>query len=276
MENNYKVLVPTDFTDEARSAISHAAYIANSFSGSLVLLHVISSDKAKEKATTKIKEEAEKASNEYGLKVDYTVRKGSIFDLIPDVAKEMGTMLIVMGTHGVKGIQHITGSHALKVIAQSKVPFIVTQDKLFTGQIKNIVLPVKFSGETKSKLPITASIAKHFEAVVRIFMSNETDELFRKRVNLEIAFAKNFFDDRGVKYEIDKAEKTSNFIPQMIEHANKVNADMIAIVNSTADSGFLLSELFGGSSEVEVLNNKYQIPTIVTNPSQIFVPGSFK
>ena len=68
-------------------------------------------------------------------------------------------MLIVMGTHGVKGIQRLTGSYALKVIRHSKVPFIVVQTKKSSGEIKDIVLPIKFSQETKSKLSITASIA---------------------------------------------------------------------------------------------------------------------
>ena len=274
MENKYRVLVPTDFTEVAESAISHAAMVAKSFDGEVVLLHVISSDKAKDMAEEKLKELADNSSNTYGVDVKFEIRKGSIFDRIPEVAKEIEAMLIVMGTHGVKGIQHLTGSYALKVIGHSKVPFIVVQSKKSGGSIKDLVLPIKFSQETKSKLAITASIAKHFGAIVHIFTANETDEFIRTKVSRELTFAKHYFDERGVKYEVEMAPEKGNFNPQMLDYASDIDADMIAIVNSSGDGGFL-PDLFKGSGEVDVISNKYQIPVIVMNPSQIFVPEHF-
>ncbi|MEX2379657.1 MAG: universal stress protein [Vicingaceae bacterium] len=274
MEETYKVLVPTDFTVEAEAALSHAAFIAKSFGGEVVLLHVVSSDKKTEEAKEKLNKEAAEAKSAYGVNVLTEVRSGSIFDKIPEVAEELNVMLIVMGTHGIKGVQHLTGSYALKVIGHSKVPFIVTQSKKSKNKIKDLVLPVKFSEEGKSKLSITASIAKHFGAIVHIFASNETDEFIRIKVSREITFAKHYFEERGVKYEVEIAPEHGHFIPQMLDYANDIDADMIAIVNSSGDGGFL-PDVFKGSGEVDVLNNKYQIPTIVMNPSQIFVPEHF-
>ncbi len=274
MENTYRVMVPHDFTEQANAAVSHAAMVAKSFGGEVLLLHVISSEKARGAAEEKLKELSEDASNTYSVDVNYEIRKGSIFDRIPEVAKEMDAMLIVMGTHGVKGIQHLTGSYALKVIGHSKVPFIVCQTKKSRGEVNDIVLPIKFSQETKSKLSITASIAKHFKAVVHIFTSNETDEFIKTKVTRELTFAKHFFDERGVKYEVEVAPEHGHFIPQMLDYANDIDADMVAIVNSSGDGGFL-PDLFKGSGELEVLSNKYEIPTIVMNPSQIFVPEHF-
>ncbi|MCB0802196.1 MAG: universal stress protein [Flavobacteriales bacterium] len=274
MENTYRVMVPTDFTEQAEAAVSHAAMVAKSFNGEVLLLHVISSDKAQEAAEEKLKQIATDSTNMYNVPVNYEIRKGSIFDRIPEVATEKDVMLIVMGTHGVKGIQRLTGSYALKVIGHSKVPFIVVQTKKSSGEIKDIVLPIKFSQETKSKLSITASIAKHFGAVVHIFTSNETDEFIRTKVTRELTFAKHYFDERGVKYEVEVAPENGNFIPQLIDYANDIDADMLAIVNSTGDGGFL-PDLFKGSGEVDVISNKYGLPVIVMNPSQIFVPEHF-
>ena len=274
MENTYRVMVPTDFTEQAEAAVSHAAMVAKSFNGEVLLLHVISSDKAQEAAEEKLKQIATDSTNMYNVPVNYEIRKGSIFDRIPEVATEKDVMLIVMGTHGVKGIQRLTGSYALKVIGHSKVPFIVVQTKKSSGEIKDIVLPIKFSQETKSKLSITASIAKHFGAVVHICTSNETDEFIRTKVTRELTFAKHYFDERGVKYEVEVAPENGNFIPQLIDYANDIDADMLAIVNSTGDGGFL-PDLFKGSGEVDVISNKYGLPVIVMNPSQIFVPEHF-
>jgi nucleotide-binding universal stress UspA family protein len=274
MENTYKVLVPTDFTEVAETAISHAAMVAKSFDGEVVLLHVISSSKAESMAEEKLKEISSKSSSAYGVPVNYEIRKGSIFDSIPEVAKELDVMLIVMGTHGVKGIQRLTGSYALKVIGNSKVPFITVQNKKSSGKVKDLVLPIKFSQETKSKLSITSSIAKHFGAVVHIYTANESDEFIRTKVSRELTFAKHYFDERGVKYEVEVAAEKGNFIPQMLDYASDIDADMIAIVNSSGEGGFL-PDLFKGSGELEVISNKYQIPVIVMNPSQVFVPEHF-
>lgn len=274
MDSSYKVLVPHDFTEEADAAVSHAAMVARSFQGEVVLLHVISSEKARGETEEKLKSISGDASNTYSVDVNYEIRKGSIFDRIPEVAEEIHAMLIVMGTHGVKGIQHLTGSYALKVIGHSKVPFIVTQSNKSKGKIGDLVLPIKFSQETKSKLSITASIAKHFGAIVHIFTANETDEFIKTKVNRELTFAKNFFNERGVKFEVEKAPEQGNFIPQLLDYSNDIDADMIAIVNSSGDGGFL-PDLFKGSGELEVISNKFKIPVIVMNPSQIFVPEHF-
>lgn len=274
MENTYRVMVPTDFTEQAEAAMSHAAMVAKSFNGEVLLLHVISSEKARETAEEKLKQIATDASNTYSVEVNYEIKKGSIFDKIPEVAKELDVMLIVMGTHGVKGIQHLTGSYALKVIGHSKVPFIVVQTSRSKGEINDIVLPIKFSQETKSKLSITATIAKHFGATVHIFTSNETDEFIRTKVSRELTFARHYFDERGVKYEVEVAPEHGHFIPQMLDYSNDIDADMIAIVNAAGDGGFL-PDLFKGGGEVEVITNKYEVPVIVMNPSQVFVPEHF-
>ncbi|MEQ8910368.1 MAG: universal stress protein [Vicingaceae bacterium] len=274
METIYKVLVPIDFTEESEAAITHAAFVANSFDGELVLLHVISSEKARANAEEQLKKIANDASSSYNINVAYEIKKGSIFDEIPKVAEEKNAMLIVMGTHGVKGIQHLTGSYALKVIGHSKVPFIVCQSKKSKGKIKDLVLPIKFSQETKSKLSITATIAKHFDAVVHIFTANESDEFIRTKVSRELTFAKHYFDERSVKYEVEMAPEAGNYIPQLLDYSNDIEADMIAIVNSSGDGGFL-PDLFKGSGEIDVLNNKFKIPTIVLNPTQVFVPEHF-
>tara|TARA_B110000046_G_scaffold49092_1_gene54646 strand:- start:41876 stop:42703 length:828 start_codon:yes stop_codon:yes gene_type:complete len=274
MNNIYKVLVPHDFSEAADTAISHAATVAQSFNGEVVLLHVISSEKARSEAEGKLKEVSDNASNIYGIPVSVEIRKGSIFDRIPEVGEEVGAMLVVMGTHGIKGIQHLTGSYALKVIGHSKLPFVVSQGKKTKGSITDIVLPIKFSQETKSKLSVTASIAKHFKATIHIFIANEKDEFIMTKVKRELTFAKQYFTERNVKYEVEIAPEHGNFIPQLLQYSNDIDADMIAIVNASGDGGFL-PDLFKGSGEIEVLNNEFHIPVIIMNPSQLFVPEHF-
>ena len=57
---------------------------------------------------------------EQGLQVESIVREGSPRTLIPDVAKEIGARLIVMGTHSKRGIlDTVVGGTAKAVIADA-------------------------------------------------------------------------------------------------------------------------------------------------------------
>jgi nucleotide-binding universal stress UspA family protein len=266
----YKVLVPHDFTSVADCALNHAAQIANSFKGEVYLFHVVSKSKDVEEAKEKLNAIAAKAGEKDNLRMHAIVRIGNIFDDIGDFAKELGAGYIVMGTHGVKGMQKIMGSNALKVISHSEVPFLVVQNKnpTETDTYDDIVVPIDYSDVTKQKLAVAASIATHFNSKIHIFAEKENDKFLQAKLDRELNFAKKYFSDKSVSYDIVLAEESGSFKKQLVKHAAKINADMIAIVNTR--KGALLPEFFG-SDEQEVLANKAEIPVLITNPTQKIV-----
>ena len=126
-----KLLVPTDFTDVAHTAINHAARLAETIKGEVILLNVVKDKDDVAKAAKKMKEEEALAKSFYAdCPVSSIVRIGNIFDDIGQAASEIGATLIIMGTHGASGWQKVVGSHALKVITNSSVPFIVVQKQI--------------------------------------------------------------------------------------------------------------------------------------------------
>ncbi|MCB0409089.1 MAG: universal stress protein [Flavobacteriales bacterium] len=272
-KQTYKVLVPHDFTNVADCAINHASKIANSFSGEVYLLHVVSKDKeiagAKEKLT-QVAERAE-ASNS-GVKFNVLVRIGNIFEDIGDVASEIGAGFIVMGTHGAKGMQKIMGSYALRVISHSKVPFVIcqTQDPKQTDTYDDIVVPIDYSDVTKQKLTVAANIASHFGSKIHLFYDIENDEFLKKKLDRELSFAKNYFLDRKISYTLNQAEIKGQFKKQLVIFAAKIDADLICIVNQ--QEGALLPDFFGSDEQI-VIANEAEIPVIITNPTQQVVAG---
>ena len=84
-------------------------------------------------------------------------------------------------------------------------------------------------------------------------------------------FAKNYFAEKEISYSIENAEKSGGFKKQLIHFAAKINADMIAIVNTR--EGALLPDFFG-SEEQEVIANDAEIPVIITNPTHQFMSSS--
>ncbi len=272
-KNVYKVLVPHDFTTVADCAVSHASKLAKSFEGEVYLLHVVSKTKDIDAAKEKLNKIVEQTDSKYDVNTHVIVRIGNIFDDIGDVASEIGAGYIVMGTHGAKGMQKIMGSHALRVISHSKVPFVIVQEKgpSDTDAYDDIVVPIDYSDVTKQKLKIAANIATHFNSKIHIFAAIESDKFLQIKLERELIFAKKYFTEAAISYSIENAKETGGFKKQLIRYAAKINADMIAIVNTR--DGALLPDFFG-SEEQEVIANDAEIPVIITNPTQKFVSGS--
>lgn len=271
-KQTFKVLVPHDFSSVAECAVNHASKIAASFKGEVHLLHVVSKQKEVDDIRVKLSKIAEDAEKRNGVPFHVIVRIGNIFEDIGDVASEINAGFIVMGTHGARGMQKIMGSHALRVISNSKVPFVIVQNKDPKNEstYDDIVVPIDYSEVTKQKLSVASNIAAHFNSKVHLFFDEESDEFLRKKLDREIAFAKNYFMERNISYTLNQSEESGNFKKQLIKFAARIDADLIAVVNT--QEGALLPDFFG-SEEQEVIANDAEIPVLMTNPTQQVVAG---
>ena len=223
-------IVPYDFTPVADCALNHAVKTAKFVGADIFLLHVVEKEKHLNEFEEKLaKVAAEKKAD--GVTVIPKVRVGSIFEDIGEFAAEHHAELIFMGTHGAKGWQHLLGSHALKIITNSSIPFIIVQEKGVkeTGY-DDIVAPLDLNKETRQKLADVASMAKYFNSRVHVITPDETDEFLRNKVMANIQFAKTFFTERGVEFTVTLAP-SSGFDKEVVRHAVKNDADLIAIMN---------------------------------------------
>lgn len=270
-KNTFKVLVPHDFSTVADCAVNHASKIAKSFGGEVHLLHVVSKQKEVDSVKEKLNKIAEKAQKSTGASFRVIVRIGNIFEDIGDVASEIGAGFIVMGTHGAKGMQKIMGSYALRIISNSKVPFVIVQNKNpKTETYDDIVVPIDYSEVTKQKLAVAANIARHFDSKIHLFYENESDEFLKKKLERELSFAKNYFLERQIAYTLNQAEEQGSLKKQLIKFAARIDADLIAVVNT--QEGALLPDFFGSDEQVLIANDA-EIPVIITNPTQQVVSG---
>ncbi len=265
------IIVPHDFTSVADIALDHAINTAKISNAQILLLHVVAKDKMIAEAETKLKSIVSKHTND--VSISYSVRVGNIFDDIGDFAAENHAELIFMGTHGQIGWQQITGSHALKVITNSKIPFIVVQEKgIKATGYDEIVVPLDLNKETKQKLAYVANIATHFKSRVHIITPDESDEFLRHQVKANIQFAVKFFHERGIDVTT-KVVSSSGFDREVIKHAVSLEADLIAIMNLNKSNN-----LFGvitANHEQNVLTNEAQIPVLIVNPVESKYGASF-
>lgn len=141
MEANKKtILIPTDFTDTAELAIRYGTDLAKILGLDVVLLHIFENIPANEAmrkmirsqfvfrdAANRLKERADSITNDDGVNATAQIVEGNIFEHIGESATKFNSAMIVMGTHGKKGVQHVLGSFAARVIESTPVPILTIQ-----------------------------------------------------------------------------------------------------------------------------------------------------
>ena len=266
------ILVPTDFTEVALMALKHASQLGKIFNKHIILLHVLEtgmleSSKSKEQketdASKKLQALADDNMKESGIETSFVVKQGNIFDQIGEQADELNVALVVMGTHGVIGMQHVVGSKALRVITNSNRPFVVVQKKQMKEHgFKNIVLPIDFSKQTKQKLVWAVELSKVFNSTFHVLADFEDDEYTSKAVNNNIAYAENYLRKNECNFTVARAPK-GDFAKETIRFSSSVDADLIVIMTNQEQG---LSSYIIGPYEQNVIANDAQIPVMTLNP----------
>ena len=139
------ILFPTDFSQGARAAMDYALSLAKDYKAKLILLYVvqdisiaewyipssISAADLVEDMQKSASREMEKWAAEAATKakdVEQLVVRGVPFVEIIRTAKEKSADLIVIGTHGRTGIDHMLfGSTAEKVVRKSGCPVLTVR-----------------------------------------------------------------------------------------------------------------------------------------------------
>lgn len=149
-----RILVPIDFSEYTPDILTYSTEIAQKFSSTIHLIHVIpnmgyfapyESFMAAENIVAVQKgveseverDLAEVAKKITGIPVTRAVRRGVSFVEIVEYVKTEGIDLVIMATHGRGGLEHIIiGSAAEKVVRKSPCPVLTIRPakKQFKGK----------------------------------------------------------------------------------------------------------------------------------------------
>jgi len=272
MENQSKsILIPTDFTVVAQYAIEAAVPYARSLNASVVLVHIVKKAAEISEAIVKVEQEAEKAAKDYGIHVEGIVREGTIFTTIGETVTELDAALVLMGTHGVRGMQKLTGSWALKVIVTSKVPIIVVQTPPRKTTVERIAFPVDFRRENREKIGWAYYVAKLFNSKVFIIRAEPAkDRKIEQGVRTNLSFTEKFLKSKNIRFEVPVAKGDDSFAKESLQYAEDIDADMILI---TTTKGISTLDFVLGASEEDIITNSANIPVMCVNPRKSQVGG---
>ena len=139
------ILFPTDFSNGARAAMDHAASLAKDYQAKLILLYVIQDISIAEwyipsslsvgDLVEDMRKSAWQEMDKWFAEVSKQVKdvekmvvRGVPFVEIIQTAKEKSADLIVIGTHGRTGIDHMLfGSTAEKVVRKASCPVLTVR-----------------------------------------------------------------------------------------------------------------------------------------------------
>ena len=271
MEEHKKlIVVPWDFTIVAEYALAHAVKIGRMVGNDICLLHIVDAGikpRVEGEKKSLLNHLAEENGRKHNITVQSHISKGSIFTAIADFANSKEASLVVMGTHGMKGMQKLTGSWALKVIVKSKVPFIVVQEPPADQErYHNIVFPVDFSVENKEKMGMAIFMGKYFDSKVHILKTITTDRSLVTKTNINLNFAIKYFLQNNIEYEIHSV-KRGRFAQQTIDFAHSIKADLILIMTT---KNITMADYVIGASEQYIIANSSRIPVCCVNPKASF------
>ncbi len=223
----------------------------------------------------KLSKKAEELTTEFKIKTHPIVKAGVIFDEIREVAHEhkLKKSLLSWELMVVKEFKKLTRSWALKVMASSKVPFLVVQDKPKKKNFEKIVFPVDFRRENKEKVNWVNYLAKHFNSKFMLFKRHVSDHGFKKRIISNMVYAENILKNNNVEYEIASAKGNGSFEKETVEYAKSVEADLILVL-VTRDISFI--DYLMAAKEQYIISNPENIPVMCINPKPAKLASGFR
>lgn len=276
-----KILVCHDFTQEADCAVNHAIGVGKAPNAEIVLVHILDKKsleqlRKEKKGVSEVEARLQKVCDGItaaGLHASFIAREGDIFSTIAEIGEEIEASLIIFGTHGVKGMQHILGAFALKLVVSAKSPVVIVQRRNIRAHgYKKIVLPVDEGDYCKQMARPVAQIAGMFGAEVLVLPKHVSDDHFRTYVRNSTNYVRKVLEEENAAFSIAEPINNGSFHKQVLEYASSQDADLISIITQEKMDRDV-KELFVGSEDVRIINNPAEIPTLCINAFNALLAG---
>lgn len=274
-----RILVPTDFSEQAGFAMDLACQIAGKTKSELIVLHVLDytglfdfsagssayplmgnpagldlDQEFMESLYRNAEEKCAKFLKEHetaDLRIVRKIKIGSAFHYITEEISEEKTDLVIMGSKGSSGFEEVLiGSNTEKVVRHAKCPVLTVKSKINVNNVNDIVFATSFKEEDSHVAEEVKKLQEVFKAKLHLVRVNTPNNFETNRVIMEKA--NNFIKENSISnYTIniysDKVEEDG-----IIFFAQDINADLIALATH-GRSGLL--HLLSGSIAEDVVNH---------------------
>jgi len=240
-----KLLVPTDFSDQAKYAFEVACQIAKRHSASIHLIHLVELpysifDSRKNPnlpeaiyflklAQQNFKEfRAAYEPLTQGLELFESVKFQSVQEGIQNYIEENAIDAVIMGSHGSSGLEELfIGSNTEKIVRNVDVPVFVIKKQHHHFDVKHFVFATDLENDNKDAMLKAVAFSKFFEAELKFVFIN-TPEQFKTSTEL-----RNLYNN--LKSELNLPLDNLNIYNDLtvergiLQYAKDEHADLIGI-----------------------------------------------
>lgn len=261
-----KVLVPTDFSKNAKNAEHFAAALSRDYNVQIYLLHVMHvpildvnapitladtlMDNERKSTEEQLRKSADTLKEEYSVDVITKSQFGLGSDVISEMAAELDVDFILMGTSGESNLMtSLFGSVSSAVIKNSNIPVLAIPQNAQYSKINLTVFGNDYQDDISSELSFIRSIGNNF--------SSKIDHISVETRHGNYA--------KEIIYDNDEGREVSIWSDSVLEgiltYVKEVDADLIALKHH--QRGFI-QELFQPSTTMDMLKQS-SAPLLIFN-----------
>jgi nucleotide-binding universal stress UspA family protein len=262
-----KILVPTDFSEQAENALKVAAQLARKHHCEIYLLHILEIPLHKVDPLSSYNDlpeavffmrlahkKFEALTNKDYLKdiiVHETVDFHEIFKGIFHKCEKHDIDLIIMGSNGASGLKEmLIGSNTEKVVRTSKTPVLVVKKEHDSFRVKHFVFASDFKDESKTSYTKALSFANLLGAKIHLLMVNTPNKFITSDVaNKRMKEFGNAFDYSNITLNV---YNDLNIEQGIMNFSQSINADLIGMSTHGRQG---ISHFFNGSVSEDLVNH---------------------
>ena len=246
-----KVLVPTDFSDNAMNALNYALELFKYDVSAFYIMHAyqddiyadeglrsrettekvteIISNRSQQKLESIIKEIRESSPNP---RHTYTIVSSNsmLVEEADKIVDEENIDIVVMGTRGKTNDRRLTfGSHTLQVLKYVQCPVLAIPEDYKGMQPRHILFPTNYLIPYKRReLKLLCELATPYRAVIDMLYISKSDKLALRQENNQ-----NFIKEELCKNQINfKCRNDKSVSNAIYTYIKENNVDMLVLVNT--------------------------------------------
>lgn len=268
-----KILVPTDFSENASTAETFAAQLAKDYGATLILVHsetaqvaiaestmVLDADpETVKRCELKLQEQAQKLRNQFSLNkpIEILCLTGSLSLVLNRAIENYQVDLVVMGTKGATNfMDKIIGTNTAAFIKTAICPVLVIPPNTHYVSIQSIAYAADFQSDERIMLHQLLNISEPLKAAVYV-VNIKSDRQLKTLTDAEVLY---FIQREFPEYNLHINQiKEDDVVKGLLEFVDQNNMQILAV--GMHDRNFL--EAFFHKSITRQLALEAKVPLLV-------------
>lgn len=261
-----RILVPTDFSEQAENALKVAVQIAKKHDSQIFLIHSLemplylatSGNNGSLPESLYFIKLAEKRFHDLkespflkDIDIKEFIGNSEIYEDIEKACEQNNINLIVMGSNGASGFKEMfVGSNTEKVVRTSKTPVLVIKNHHPEFQVKDFVFATDFSDEYQGAFDKAQKFAKKIGAKIHLLLVNTPSD-FKTSAKGQ-AIMEEFIRGMGLENYTLNMYNDVSVEKGILNFARHINAQLIGM-GTHGRKG--ISHFFNGSISEDMVNH---------------------